>query len=166
MNAIGNTLDRINEFEFMRIPIGAGAYYKAVEQLANFTISLIEKFVPVPPIASGLAAAWILRHPVVENFLGRYGSYYASMAAAGQALDSQFGISHLVSELLAKLGVEKQQAVSGLGVGSSPAIGGAGNLGAVESSGDLGQLPGNTAPGIDADMYEEWMKQAKIEGLK
>ena len=172
MAGVAEFLDRVNEFEIYRIPIGSAAYFKAAEQVANFVIGLIEHVLPVPPVISGGVAAYLMRLPQVEAFLGRYGSYYTAMAAAGTGLDRQFGISTMMNNLLSKVsarlpqikvsatptgkavsGVEETQQISG--------VENAGNVG--ELSSNVGELPSGLE---DADIYEEYMKQAKIAGIE
>ena len=159
MARVGEYLDRFNEFEVANIPVGAGVWYKAVEQVSKFTTDLISHVLPmVPPIVTGGIAAWLLRHPKVEDFLGRYGSYYASMAAAGNAIDAQVGISTMVENLLSK--------VKGKLPSLPAATGEAEEKKQVSGFQDLGQLPAPEGSEIDADIYEAFMKQGKIEGIE
>lgn len=156
--SIGNTIDRFNEFELLNIPIGAAVYYKAIEQITDFTTELIDHFVPVPPAISGLLAAWLFRLPAVENFLGQYGSYYASMAAAGSALDETLHISDLVKSLLGKVEGEVEQKAVPSSTGSTSGY-------ELPSNNNVGELTQEPTTGIDADLYEEWMNQNKIQGM-
>jgi len=159
--AFGNMLDKFNEFELLDIPIGAAVYYKAVEQLSDFVIDIIDHFLPVPPIVSGLAASYLFRLHGVEDFLGKYGSYYASMAAAGSAIDSEFHISEAMQRLLGKVEGDLEHK-------STPQISSstkAPTSGYELSSGGVESLMQEPTTGTDADLYEEWMNQNKIQGM-
>ncbi len=160
MARIGEYLDRFNRVEVANIPVGAGVWYKAVEQIAKFATDVVSHVLPmVPPVVSGGLAAWLLRHPKVQDFLGQYGSYYASMAAAGNAIDEQIGLSAMVQNLLSKI----EGRLPSL---PSPATS---TTEKKEVSGfeDIGQLPSpDEESGIDADIYEAFMKQGKIEGIE
>lgn len=163
MAGIGNYLDKFNEFEVANVPVGAGVWYKAVEQVSKFATDVVSHVLPmVPPIVSGGLAAWLLRHPKVEDFLGKYGSYYASMAAAGNAIDSQVGISSTVENLLSKVKGRMPSLPSLPGATSSES-----EKKEVSGFEDIGQLPSpEDEGGIDADIYEAFMKQGKIEGIE
>ena len=157
--AFGNMLDKFNEFEVMDIPIGAAVYYKAVEQLSDFVIDLIDHFVPVPPIVSGFAASYLFRLNPVQDFLGKYGSYYASMAAAGSAIDSEFHISEAMQRLLGKAESDLEHKNAPAVTSSTKAPTSGYELPSVNS---ITQEP---TTGTDADLYEEWMNQNKIQGM-
>jgi len=116
--AIGDTLDRITSFEVAGVPIGAGVYYKAAEQVATFVSGMISHFLPVPVIVSDALAAYLLKLGPVEDFLGKYGSHYASMAAIGDGIDKQFNISGMVGNLLG----QAETAITGGVSGATSAI--------------------------------------------
>lgn len=162
MANIGEMLDRFNEFEFANIPVGAGIWYKSVEQVAKFVTDVVNHIFPmVPPIITGGVAAWLLRHPKVQEFLGKYGSYYASMAAAGNAIDEQIGLSSMINKLLSK--VESKLPTLSTSK-ESQAVSGAETEGVEGES--VGQLPASgSESGIDADIYESFMRQGRIEGF-
>jgi len=158
MAKIGEYFDKFSEFEISNIPVGAGVFYKSAEQVAKFVTDVVSHVLPmVPPIVSGGVAAWLLRHPKVQDFLGRYGSYYASMAAAGNAIDEQIGLSVMIENLLSK--------VKGR-LPSLPAVTTTTEKKQVSGFEDLGQLPSPEGSEIDADIYEAFMKQGKIEGVE
>jgi len=158
MAKIGEYLDKFNEFEIANIPVGAGVWYKSAEQVAKFVTDVISHVLPmVPPIVSGGVAAWLLRHPKVQDFLGKYGSYYASMAAAGNAIDEQIGISTMVENLLSKVKGKLPSVTTTAATTEKKQVSG---------FEDLGQLPSPEESGIDADIYEAFMKQGRIEGLE
>ena len=161
--SIGSMLDKANSFEIMNVPVGAAIYYKAIEQVANFVTDMIDHVVPVPPLVSGSLAAWGLRLPVVQDFLGKYGSYYASMAAAGTAIDGQFHISEAVGRLLGKV----ESHVPSLSASPAPALPSApaAPVSGLEGLEYLGQLPDESTPGVDADIYQEYMSQNKVGGI-
>ncbi len=157
---IGKTLDKITSFEVAGVPIGAGVYYKAAEQVALFVSGMIGHFLPVPVIASDAAAAYLLKLPAVESFLGKYGSHYASMAAIGDGIDQQFNISGMVSGLLGKAetaltgGVSGAQAAvtGGSTTTTSPAVA-APTSGYSTGSVDIGDLANLTS--VYSDQYKE-----------
>ncbi|RLB11534.1 MAG: hypothetical protein DRG27_01000 [Deltaproteobacteria bacterium] len=158
MAKIGEYLDKFNEFEIANIPVGAGVWYKSAEQVAKFVTDVISHVLPmVPPIVSGGVAAWLLRHPKVQDFLGKYGSYYASMAAAGNAIDEQIGFSTMVENLLSKVKGKLPSLPASTGGSSEKQVTGVENL---------GQLPSPEGGEIDADIYEAFMKQGRIEGVE
>ncbi len=157
---IGRTLDKITSFEVAGIPVGAGVYYKAAEQVALFVSGMIGHFLPVPVIISDTAAAYLLKLPVVEDFLGKYGSHYASMAAVGDGIDKQFDISGKVSELLGKA----ETALTGGVSGAQAAVTSESNTttgtaaatpvsGYVSGNVDIGDLANITS--VYADQYKE-----------
>ena len=116
--ALGETLDKFAQFEVAGVPVGAGVYYIAASQVADFLSGLIGHFLPVPVIVTDAAAAYALKVPVIEDFLGKYGSHYASMAAVGNGLNKQFNVSGEVGNLLAKL----ESAITGGVSGANAAV--------------------------------------------
>ena len=119
---IGQTLDKITSFEVAGIPVGAGIYYKAAEQVATFVSCMIGHFLPVPVIVSDTLAAYLLKMPVVEDFLGKYGSHYASMAAVSNGIDQQFNISGTIAGLLGQAETAITGGVESIGLTSSPSV--------------------------------------------
>ncbi len=148
---IGRSVDRLTEFQVANVPVGAGVYYIAIKQVADFVSDLISSFVPVPPVVSGAAAAWLLRLPQVERILGQYGSYYASMAAVGSAIDQQFHLSQMVASLFGKVESEfTHKKLSGFDD----------SLGMLPEAPITESVPVETN-NIDSDIYEEYMQQYK-----
>lgn len=161
--SIGNMIDKFNEFELLDVPVGAAVYYKAAEQISDFVVELIDHFVPVPPILSGFAASYLFRLHGVEDFLGKYGSYYASMAAAGSAIDSEFHISEAMQRLLGKAeaDLEHKQTTTSAVTSSTTAP----TSGYELPNESVGSLMSEPTTSVDADLYEEWMNQNKIQGM-
>jgi len=98
--SIGKYLDKLNEFELLDIPFGAGAYYIVASSLSNSVIQLLNHFLPVPPIATGAGAAWLFRRKVVSDFLGDYGSLYGSIASVQAGINDQFHLKERLDEIL------------------------------------------------------------------
>ena len=159
--SFGNMLDKFNEFELLDIPIGAAVYYKAVEQVSDFVVELIDHFLPVPPIISGLAASYLFRLNPVQDFLGKYGSYYASMAAAGSAIDTEFHVSEAIQRLLGKVEGDLEHNNTQAVTSSTTAP----TSGFELPQQDMGALMQEPTTSTDADLYEEWMNQNKIQGM-
>lgn len=155
---VGDYLDKLNSFELAGVPIGAGVYYQAAEQLSTFVSGLISHFLPVPDIVSSGAAAYLFRLKPVEDFLGKYGSFYASMAAVGSGVDKQFNLSGEINKLLNSAETAITGGVSGVtGAIStqSPATTSTPTSGYVGEIPDIGDLAAMTS------QYQDQFKEAE-----
>lgn len=152
---IGNVIDRINEYEIARVPVGSAAFFTAANQVAEFFSGLVEHVLPIPGGrgVADLAVAWLARLPQVEGFIGRYGSYYTSMAACNAAFNDLFDLKNRLDRLLGK--VESYV----------PSVGGSQTTEATSGFFPANQSVGALPEPMDSDIYAEYMKQQKIEGI-
>ncbi len=160
--SIGNYLDKINEFELLGIPFGAGAYFTVASSLSDAVIELLNHFLPVPPIATGTAAAWLFKRKVVSDFLGDYGSLYASIASVETAINDQFHLKERLDEMLGHIDSEVTGHVAEIQSNSSEVTVPSTASSASKTVSGLGEGSTDSAPEISNNLVNAYLNQKKV----
>lgn len=154
--SIGKYLDKFNEFELVGIPFGAGAYFTVASSLSDAVIQLLNHFLPVPPIVTGSAAAWLFRNKMVRDVLGDYGSLYASIASTQTAIDDQFHLKARLDEILGKIDSEVSGHTAQLSHSSAVSVPSA----TVKGFDEIGSF--DSTPEISNNLVNAYLNQKKI----
>jgi len=136
--ALRDTLDRVVGYDLMGAPIGAGAAFAVADAMAQAFAELVEGYIKVPPIVTGIGLSIVDRRWVrSERWLGDRLSALINMALCKRGIDSQFKLTEKVSEWMSKI-LPKGGAVSGLeSVSYSVGEISGSNLGQMESLGEV-----------------------------
>jgi hypothetical protein len=98
--------DRFTEFRVMQVPVGAGVVVQVSRALGATVAALGLKFLGTTTGAytaalAQLLAAWLLRRPAVDRWVGVATADLGAAVLAGQAIDSVFGVEATVRGLIA-----------------------------------------------------------------
>jgi len=167
--ALRDTLDKVASFELMGAPVGGAFTLAMADVLAGAFIDLVQGYINLPPIVSGIGLSVIDRKYIKsERWLGDKLSLLMNLGFCRRAIDDQFKISERIDELVRKIlpsgtssisiptpateGISGVSESSSIGEMPSPSIG-------EVSSSDIGQI------GLKAaDVLE--LRKKRIEAYK
>jgi len=118
-------LDVLTEYRAMGVPVGGGVVLAAGNAVADGIGGLGYKLIgaQVGAAAAALAqvvAAYAVRLPAIERFVGVSTSDVLAMVFTAKALDSMVGISTTIRSLLAKAGVPVLSRGPSVAIGQAP----------------------------------------------
>lgn len=118
--------DALTEFRAMGVPVGGGVAVAVGNALGDAVGGLVNRLLGAQvgraaPALGQVAAAYVVRLPAIDRFVGASTSDIWSMVWVAKALNSALGLESMVRGLLAQVGLPALSAGPGRSLGQAPA---------------------------------------------